>query len=373
MRLAWHNIAHDRTRFLVTILGITCATLLMIVQGSILLGFRGAASKIIDATDSDLWIAGRGAACFEFPVVLARSVEELAHSVAGVAETSKIVTRILSFRKPDGNQQLVTLVGADPGVGPRFPLPAVSTESHAVEPRALLVDESSTQLLGTTAQLPQSVELNEQRANVIRQTSGFSSFLGTPYVFTSFVDGARYANLRPAEVMFVLVRVQPGTPIAAVKRDLKTRLPNVDVWTKAEFASKAQVYWMSQTGAGGAILAAALLGFIIGLAIVSQATYATTMEHIEEFATLKAIGASHVFVMRVIVTQALVCGIFGYILGVGVSEPVVRFARSAIPWLATPPGLSVAILPLALAICIFASILAVRAALAVEPAKVFRA
>ena len=60
MRLAWHNIAHDRTRFLVTILGITCATLLMIVQGSILLGFLGAASKIIDATDSDIWIAGRG-------------------------------------------------------------------------------------------------------------------------------------------------------------------------------------------------------------------------------------------------------------------------------------------------------------------------
>src|ERR1700676_175074 len=110
MRLAWHNIAHDRTRFLMTVRGITCATLLMIVQGSILLGFLGAASKIIDATDSDIWIAGRGASCFEFPVILERRFEELAHSVPGVGETNRIVTRIVEFRKSDGNQQLVTLI-----------------------------------------------------------------------------------------------------------------------------------------------------------------------------------------------------------------------------------------------------------------------
>jgi putative ABC transport system permease protein len=366
-------MVHQRTRFLITILGITCATLLMIVQGSILLGFLGAASKIIDSTDSDLWIVGRGASCFEFPVVMERSFEQLAHSVPGIDATNRIVTRILPFRKAGGDQQLVTLVGADSGVGPRFPLPRIVGSEGALEPRAMLVDESSSQLLGATSQLPQSIEINEQRANVVRHTSGFSSFLGTPYVFTSFVDGARYAGLRPAEVMFILVSVHHGVPVEAVQRALRQRLPNVDIWTKAEFARRAQVYWMSQTGAGGAILAAALLGFIIGLAIVSQAVYATTMEHIEEFATLKAIGASHLFVVKVIVLQALTCGIFGYLLGIGVSNPLIRYARVAIPWLSTPPGLPFAILPLALAICVFASTLSVRAALGVEPAKVFRA
>src|SRR5436190_448385 len=105
MRLAWHNIAHERTRFAVTILGIMCATLLMLVQGSILVGFLGAASKIIDTTDADIWIAGRGAPCFEFPVNLERRFVELAHSVNGVDKASRICTRIVSFRKPDGDQQ----------------------------------------------------------------------------------------------------------------------------------------------------------------------------------------------------------------------------------------------------------------------------
>ena len=97
------------------------------------------------------------------------------------------------------------------------------------------------------------------------------------------------------------------------------------------------------------------------------------MEHIEEFATLKALGASHGFVMRVIVSQAVACGVAGYLLGVVVSAPVIHQVGSAIPWLVTPSWLPLAILPLALSICILASIISVRAALAVEPARVFRA
>jgi putative ABC transport system permease protein len=173
--------------------------------------------------------------------------------------------------------------------------------------------------------------------------------------------------------MFILVRLRAGAHIEEIKQILKTLLPNADIWTKAEFARQAKIYWTSQTGAGGAILIAALLGFFIGLAVVSQAVYATTMEHIEEFATLKALGASRLFILRVIVLQALACGAVGYLLGVVISGPAISYVRSLIPWLGAPSWLPAAILPLALAICILASILSVRAALSVEPAKVFRA
>jgi putative ABC transport system permease protein len=360
-------------RLLVTVLGVTCATLLMIVQGSLLTSFLGAASKIIDATDADLWITGRGAQCFEFPASLERRFVELAHGVAGVRETSRIYTRIASFRKPDGDQQLVTLIGADAGAGPSFPLPFVSQNDGAQQPEALLIDESAGGLLNVGGQLPTSVEINDLRARVVRRISGFSSFLGTPYVFTSYRDAARYGGLRQEETTFILVRLAADANLVDVQRQLRDRLPNADVWTRAEFARRAQEYWASQTGAGSAILAAALLGFLIGLAVVSQAIYATTMEHIEEFATLKALGAKSGFIVRVIVLQALVSGIAGYLLGVAISGPVIGEVRTVIPWLSTQRWLPAAILPPILAICIVASILSVRAALAVEPAKVFRA
>lgn len=371
MRLAWFNIAHDRVRFLVTVLGITCAVFLMVFQGSILFGFLRAASQLVDATNAEIWISGRGVPCFEFPVPLERRFAELAHSVPGVELTSRICTRLVEFRMADGRHQLVALVGADPSAGPRFPLPLVAGQA-AIEPDALLVDQSNVGLLDIN-HFPADVEINQQRARVIGETSGFSSFLGSPYVFTSYNDAARYMHLRPDETMFILVALAPGASIKTVQRELKARLPNVDVWTRGEFSRKARMYWITQTGAGGAILMAAMLGFCIGLAVVSQAIYATTMENLEEFATLKALGASRGFIVNVILTQSVLCGAVGYVLGLLVTSPMIRAAKGTIPWVASPWWLPGAVMLPTLGMCALASLISVRAALSIEPAKVFRA
>jgi len=112
-----------------------------------------------------------------------------------------------------------------------------------------MIDESSSRLLNISGKLPLPVEINERRANVWDKRQDSAHSWG-PYVFTSYADGARYAGLRPAETMFILVRLQPGAAIEEVKRELKGRLPNADVWTGRSSARKSQLYWTSQTGAG---------------------------------------------------------------------------------------------------------------------------
>jgi putative ABC transport system permease protein len=372
MRLAWYNIVHDRMRFAVTVLGIMCAVFLMVFQGSILLGFMRAASKIIDSTDADIWITGRGVPCFEFPVPIERRLVEITRGIPGVAETSRISTGQIQIRKSDGVRQQVVLVGADSQVGPKFPLPHLEGTSGPMAPDALVIDSSNAQLLDIR-HIPLEVEANNLHARVIGETSGFSSFIGSPYVFTSYDDAAKYIRLGEDETMFLLLRLKPGVPVNAVKQDLRTRFPNIDVWTRGEFSRKARWYWISQTGAGGAILMAALLGFFIGLAIVSQAIYATTMENIEEFATLKAIGGSRQFITGIIVVQSLMCGVCGYVLGTLITAPMVKVATSSIPWVYTSWWLPVVTLIPTLGMCVLASILSVKAALRVEPARVFRA
>ncbi|MGH9667403.1 MAG: ABC transporter permease, partial [Bryobacteraceae bacterium] len=334
--------------------------------------FLHAASKIIDTTDSDIWIVARGVSCFEFPAPIERRVVEIAHSAAGVESASPICTRLVEFRKPDGSHQAVVLIGADPNAGARFPTPRLAGRSRALEPEGLLVDKSNLQLLDI-ARFPLDVEVNERRAKVIGETSGFSSFLGSPYVFASYEDGAQYIDLPSDETTFVILRLRPEANAAKVKEALKTRLRNVDVWTRAEFSRKARQYWISQTGAGGAILIAALLGFFVGLAIVSQSIYATTMENLEEFATLKAMGANNRLVMGVVVTEALICGAAGYALGIIAAIPLENAAAAAIPWLSTPWWIPVTVILPTLAMCILASLVSVRKALGVEPGRVFRA
>jgi putative ABC transport system permease protein len=370
MRLALDNILHDRVRLAVTVAGIAFAVCLMVFQGSLLSGFLGASAKLIDSTESDLWITARGVACFDFPSALSRRFVETAKGIRGVAHTSRIVTGMAEFRKPDGRSQMIALVGADPEAGPNFPIPYLRGARGVLEPEGLLIDRSSAGLLGNGEG---EIEINRRRAHVAGRVSGFSSFLGCPYVFASYGDAAGYLGLRPEESMYILVRLHPGYDAAAVQRDLQARLPNVDVLTRTQFVRRSQYYWISQTGAGGGILAAAILGFLVGLVVVSQTIYATTMENIEEFATLKAIGATRWYVARVVLTQALICGAIGSLVGAAATVPLVDQARLAIPWVQTPWWLPVGMIGPSLAMCAMAAIVSIRAALTVEPARVFRA
>src|SRR5947209_15907349 len=194
-----------------------------------------------------------------------------------------------------------------------------------------------------------------------------------PFLFTSYLNATRYMGFGPEEAMYVLLRVDGGYSTSDVQQSLRQRLPEVDVLTRDQFAHKSRMYWMIKTGAGGAILTAALLGFLIGLVVVSQTIYANTMENIEEYATLKALGASGVFVARVVLIQALICGAVGSILGVALVIPAMHGARSLIPWIYTPLWLPAMCFVLSLLMCSLAAISSIRTALTVEPGRVFRA
>jgi len=372
VKLAWNNILHDRVRFAVTVAGMAFAIFLMVFQGSLLAGFLRAASKLVEATDADLWVTARGVPCFDFSAPIPKRFAEIAQGVPGIQKAARIVTTYAEFRGPGGKHHVVGLVGADPEAGPRFPSPRLQAGARAPEPDTVVIDQSSVAALDART-MPVDIEINRRRARVTGQIEGFSSFLGAPYVFTSYQDAERYLGIGPEESRFVVLQVAPGYDPLEVKRELQRRLPEADVWTQQEFARRSQVYWVSQTGAGMAILAAALLAFLIGVVVASQTIYATTMENLEEFATLKAIGASQGFVRRVVLVQALACGLAGYGVGLGATLPAVNAARGAIPWVYTPPWLPGLVLPPSLLMCALAALISIRAALSVEPARVFRA
>jgi putative ABC transport system permease protein len=276
-----------------------------------------------------------------------------------------------SWLKPAGARQTVILVGADTGVGPAFPTPRLRP-SDALVPEAVLVDRSNQEALRVSA-LPSTVEIGSRRAQVLGAIDGFSSFVGTPYVFTSYREAHRYLGLRSEDTVFLLVKLVPDRDLREVARGLRVRLPDADVWTRQEFSWRAQTYWLTQTGAGGAILTAAVLGFLVGLVVVSQNIYATTLESLDEFATLKAMGATRGYVQRLVLFQALLSGVLGSALGLLATFPLVAAIASGIPWIYTPIWLPPAMMAVSLLMCGLASIASVRKAVSVEPARVFRA
>ena len=103
-----------------------------------------------------------------------------------------------------------------------------------------------------------------------------------------------------------------------VRAELRAGLPDVEVLTPDEFRDRSRSFWLFGTGAGAALFAGALLGIIVGTVIVAQTLYSSTKDHLNEFATLRAIGSSGIYIHKVIICQALLSAVIGFCIAAGI-------------------------------------------------------
>ena len=59
--------------------------------------------------------------------------------------------------------------------------------------------------------------------------------------------------------------------------------------------------------------------------VVAQTIYAATIDHIREYGTLKAMGATNGYLYRIILKQALISALIGYAAGMAIA--LVRHQR----------------------------------------------
>src|SRR6185312_6347587 len=103
-----------------------------------------------------------------------------------------------------------------------------------------------------------------------------------------------------------------------------------------------------------------------------QTLYATTIDHLPEFGTLRAIGASSRYLYGVIVRQALLSAGAGYAVGIVLVLAIVRAARSGGPAILLPPPMIAGLFALTLAMCIGAALISIRKVTRLDPAMVFK-
>src|SRR4029079_16333522 len=103
---------------------------------------------------------------------------------------------------------------------------------------------------------------------------------------------------------------------------------NSEVLTKAEFHDRSLNHWLFATGAGVALIGGAVLGLVVGTVIVAQTLYSRTKDHLNEFATLRALGSSSGYIHRVILAQAGLSALLGYALGMSIALTVVYLSHN---------------------------------------------
>jgi putative ABC transport system permease protein len=117
----------------------------------------------------------------------------------------------------------------------------------------------------------------------------------------------------------------------------------------------------------------AALGLIVGFVVVAQTIYATTMDHLREYGTLKAMGAPNRYVYRVIMEQASISAVIGYALGMFVSVFVVRASQHGGAAIVLPWPMAIGIFFLTVTMCIGAALVSINKVTRLDPAMVFKA
>ncbi len=370
--LAQRNLFHDKVRLAVTLTGIVFSVVLIVVQLGLFIGFTTATSNLIDHSGADLWITSKNVPYVEQAVAFSERKLNQVRAVDGVADAQKIIARFTQWKRHDGGQESVQIVGINVDDGLEQPWNLVEGRVEDLKsPDAVILDELYKQKLGVT-RAGEVFEIGGHRARVVGFTRGIRSFTTSPYVFTTFKNAQDFTRLREDQTLFILVKVAPGADVQQVRRDLLKHVTDVDVFTTAEFSHMTTFYWMFTTGAGVAVLIAAVLGLVVGFVVVAQTIYATTVDHIREFGTLKAMGAPNSYVYKVIMTQAALSAVIGYVLGMIVSVFVVHGSEKGGAAILMPMPIAVGMFFVTLAMCVGAALVSINRVTRIDPAMVFK-
>jgi len=370
-KLASRNLFYDRLRLVATIVGIVFSIVLVTVQMGLYVGFGRMVTTMIEHAGADLWIMPTGTKCFEDAAQLDDRQRFRAMSVNGVAQAMPVVIGFAPWRSPSGATNPVFIVGSElRGLG-LHPWDAVAGNFDDLSiPGAVVVDRSYLGRLGISG-LGANAEIRDQKVQVTAVTAGIRSFTTTPFVFTGLDRARSYTGTAANKETYVLVRVAPNADVESVRSRLRASLTDVEVLTPAEFSARSRSFWLFGTGAGAALFAGAVLGIIVGTVIVAQILYSSTKDHLNEFATLRAIGSSGEYIYRVIIWQALLSAVMGFAGAAAISAVVVRMtAGSALPIVMTP-ALIVALFLLTVAMCVGSAVAAIVQVMRIDPATAF--
>ena len=371
--LALKNLVHDRLRFAITVSGVAFAVTLVFVQVGLFLGLLDNASTTIEHMRADLWVTSKNTPNVDFAHTFPETYVQRVRSVPGVARADNLIVTFLTMALPSGAKEGTLVYALEDFES--WGLPWLVTEGHLEDLRRgdyFFLDDSAVKRYGHF-QTGEYRELANRRLKLIGRTHEAVSFTTTP---VSFMDYRLVQELAPTDLSgnttYILVGLEEGANPEAVRAALKERLPYNDVFTKAEWAARSRSYWVESTGLGLNMGITVFLGCLVGVVVVAQTLYTSTMEHLQEFGTVKAIGGSNKDIYSILAQQATISAILGFVLGGAMSFAMRPVMAQLDLKLITTPMFALWVLVGTVIMCLAASLVSFRKVASIDPALVFR-
>ena len=167
------------------------------------------------------------------------------------------------------------------------------------------------------------------------------TILNTPWRVCGIYEGGKLAHIvfplgvlqqktsNIGKVSQIYLKLDDTANTAAVVQDLGSKLPDYPIYSMDDFTS---LYNVNNIPAlREFIIVIMAIGVIIGFAVVCLSMYMAVLQRTREIGILKSLGASQVFILRIILTEAVILGIGGTILGIAMSYGACWLIRTVEP------------------------------------------
>ena len=379
--LAWLQIKREKTRLAVALAGIAFADVLMFVQMGLKDALFDSAASPYVPLQADLFIISPA---FENLQVVESFSRERLYQAAGVTGVESVNSMYIGRGQWRNSQTRLSYTILTFGVNPNKPTFSLSEVNQQLPKLKLLnrvlYDQSGREKFfgNVPAQLKQTpslpVQVNQRSTQVVGTFTLGASFAADGNLITSDSTFLRlFPERQPHEIDIGLLKLKANTDIQQVRAALQARLPkDVLVLTLDELTTREKNYWANGSPIGFIFGIGTLIGFVVGLVIVYQILYSDVSDHLPEYATLKAMGYSDKYLVGVLVQEALILAVLGFLPGFMLSTGLYLVTKSAtlLP-ISMTLSRAVLVLVLTLIMCTASGGVALRKLQSADPADVF--
>jgi putative ABC transport system permease protein len=377
--IGWLQLTHKRGRFMAALSGVAFANVLVFVQLGIMNSMGTATLRPYEFFSADIMISAHDANALAEGSNVARQWMLQAFADPDVIAGMGLFVGNVPWNRGDKDITFTTF-GIDPGQ-PGFLAPDIAGDSALLRVHDVAVIDrlarglSRDEAAAIRPQTPLSFETQGRTLTALDTFAGGGGFGGDGYMI---VSDQTFLSLFPARSStapdHILLRLRPGANVAAVTTRLRGLIsdPTLRIRSYADAAQEDLRYQQTQRPTGVIFGFGVLIGVLVGLVIVYQVLSADVADHLREYATFKAMGYGPRFFLGIVIEEALILGIMGFVPGLAVGAAMLAFMGTvtALP-LAMTASMAIMVFVGTVVFSVMSGAIATRRLAAADPADLF--
>lgn len=315
-------VMRDGRFLLVTLLSCSVAAIVAMFQYSVYTSFLNASAVVPRTLGGDIWVAAASVECFDFPTPFSEDYAGVLARVAPGASYRRVVFGFAPWRSPTGQRGNVAVVGLD---GSGLPDNGFAADLSDLK-RLDLVADLSTYQVATIA---------DTSLHLAQTTGSLPTFLGAPYVLLPFDRARSLLRMDPTSTSFLIFDAPGGVPdVHALRRAYDRAFPDVRLLSADEFADSSARYWQNKTGAGLAILLAAILAGLLMTILMANGVLRFMQRYHADIVSLLGHGAGRGDVLLIVAMVAAIIASCTLLAALLVTPLIVTAVQPLLPWVA---------------------------------------